>query len=168
MSNALPKNNVCDSNELDGQKERVGDFVTDDSPKEKLIDKEQRPKHLPVRYYTAKHCLQVDFRKVQFDGRSSLARWMNKLKKDLTKDLGGDLSTMEKILLDRIVSKIVRCHLYETGILSGQEFGSQDHYMALSNSLRLDMNLIGLKKRAKNPLDLGEYLKRKAEPPEDH
>ena len=159
MINALSENNYCDSKGLDGPKEPVGDSVTGDLPEKKPTDK--RPGS--VRTYPAKHAIRVDFRKVRIDGRSTLGKYMKTLKGNLTKDLGGSLTTMEGILLDRIVSKIVRCHLYETGILSGEEYGSRDFYLALCNSLRHDLMVIGLKKRVKDPLDLEAYLKGKGE-----
>lgn len=159
MSNALSKNNDCDSKGLDRLKEAVGDSVTCDLSKEKPTDKGPGS----VRTYPVKHALRVDFRRVKVDGRSSLGKWMKTLKDNLTKDLGGSLTTMEEILLDRIVSKIVRCHLYETGILSGENFGSRDFYLALCNSLRHDLMVIGLKRRVKDPLDLEAYLKGKVE-----
>lgn len=157
MSNALSKNNDCDSNGLDKQKEGVGDSVTSDPPKEKgpkLAGKNRRD-------YPVKHGLWVDFRKVQVDKRTRLGKWIKQLRKDLVKDLGGSFSAMQEALLDRIVSKIVQCHLYETGILSGEDFGSRDFYLACCNSLRRDLAVIGLKKKTEKLLDLGEHLKQK-------
>jgi hypothetical protein len=162
MINALSENNLCDSGGLDSQKEAVGDSVTSDLPKKKPTNNQSRS----ARTYSAKHALHVDFRKVKVDGRSTLGKYMKTLKANLTKDLGGSLTTMEEILLDRIVSKIVQSHLYETGILSGQDFGSRDFYLAVCNSLRHDLNVIGLKKRVKNPVDLESYLKGKEKPNE--
>jgi hypothetical protein len=164
MTSALSKNNDCDSKGLDRQKGAVGDSVTGNPAKERPTDKGRGS----LRTYPAKHALRVDFRKVQVDKRTRLGKWMKGLREDLKNDLGGNLTAMEEALLDRIVSKIAQCHLYETGVLTGQDFGSMDFYLAVSNSLRHDLNLIGLNKRVKDPLDLEAYLKGKAEPPIDH
>ena len=157
MSDALSKNNDCDSNGLDKQKEGVGDFVTSDPPKEERSKSSVKKK----RDYPTKHGIFVDFRKVKIDGRTSLGKYMRTLRETLTRDLGGDLSTMEKVLLDRIVSKVIRCYLYEAGIFSDEKFGSRDFYLALCNSLRHDLAAIGLKKKTGKLLDLGEHLKQK-------
>lgn len=157
MSNALSENNDCNSNELDGQKTAVVDSVTGDVSKEKPENKGRGS----LRTYPAKHGLWVDFRRVQVDKRTRLGKWMKTLRENLKKDLGGNLTTMEEVLLDRIVSKVVQNHLYEVGILSGKEFGSRDFYIALSNSLRRDLAVIGLKKKPERLLDLGECLKQK-------
>jgi hypothetical protein len=88
---------------------------------------------------------------------------MNILRASLTKDLGGDLSTMQAVLIDRVVHKTIKCHMYERGILDGNDPGSRDHYLACCNSLRLDLCALGLEKRVKNlPMTLGEYLKKDA------
>lgn len=157
MSNALSENNDCNFNELDGQKTAVVDSVTGDVSKEKPEDKGRGS----LRTYPAKHGLWVDFRRVQVDKRTRLGKWMQQLREDLRKDLGNNLTAMEEALLDRIVSKIVQCHLYELGILSGEEHGSRDFYLAAANSLRRDLTVIGLKKKTEKLLDLGEHLKRK-------
>lgn len=163
MSDALSKNNDCDLNKLDSEKEDVGDSVTGGLPKKNPADEEKRPGLVAKnkKNYPAKHGLWVDFRKVQVDGRTRLGKWMKSLRENLKKDLGGNLTTMEEVLLDRIVSKVVQNHLYEVGILSGKEFGSRDFYIALSNSLRRDLAVIGLKKKPEKLLDLGECLKQK-------
>lgn len=112
--------------------------------------------------YPVKHGLWVDFRKVQIDGRTRLGKWMKTLRAALTTDLGSDLSTMEEILLDRVISKVVRCHLYEVGIISGQDLGSRDFYLACCNSLRHDLVVLGLERRVKDLTgDLEGYLREK-------
>ena len=95
---------------------------------------------------------------------------MKTLRAALTKDLGNDLSVMEEVLLDRVISKVVRCHLYEVGIISGQDLGSRDFYLACCNSLRHDLLSLGLKRRVKNlPGDLEAYLRnKKAESKDEH
>lgn len=87
---------------------------------------------------------------------------MSILRASLTLDLGGDLSTMQAILVDRVVHKTIKCHLYETGILDGNDPGSRDHYLACTNSLRLDLCALGLERRTNDLTgDLESYLKMK-------
>jgi len=141
-----------DFNELSGQKNDVGDFVTGDS---KLPAKKNR-------HSTAKHALWVDFNRVKIDGRSKLAKTMKFLRHELQRHLGGSPTIGESILIDRIVSKTIKCSLYEAGFFSSDNRqGSRDHYLALANSLRLDLQTLGIKRRGGEGLDLDKYLKLK-------
>ena len=127
---------------------------------------DEQTANLPTRkrrLVTVKHGLWSDFRKSQLDGRTRLARWVAVLRGELLRDLGNDLSAMERVLLDRIIFKIIRCSLYERGILQDQNFGSRDFYLSCCNSLRLDLSALGLKKRLKTVTDLASYLKKKEE-----
>jgi hypothetical protein len=148
MSEKMSKN----FNGLSGQKNDVGDFVTCDL---KLPAKKNRCS-------TAKHTLWVDFNRVRVDGRSRLAKTMKFLRRELQKHLGGFPTIGEAILIDRIVSKVIKCQLYEAGFFSSDDRqGSRDHYLALANSLRLDLQTLGIKKRGGEGLDLDKYLKLK-------
>jgi hypothetical protein len=153
----MSENKYCDFKELDSPKKAVVNPVTGESPVKESTNKAAKNK----KDYPAKHGLYVNFRKVQVDKRTRLGKWIKQLHENLKKDLGGNLSTMQEALLDRIVSKIVQCHLYETGILSGEDYGSRDFYLACCNSLRRDLAVIGLKKKTEKLLDLGEHLKQK-------
>ena len=122
--------------------------------------------NLPTRSFhshPAKHGLWIDFNRVQLDGRSKLAKWVKTLRSSLTRDLGGNLSTQQAILVDRAVHKTVKCYLFETQVLDGNGPGSRDHYLACCNSLRLDLMALGLEKRIKDLPDLESYLRSKAE-----
>jgi len=108
-----------------------------------------------------KHGLWTVFNQAKLDGRTKLSKWTNHLRAQLVKDLGSDLSTQQEILLDRVCAKVVRCRLYEQGVLSGETFGSKDHYLALTNSLRLDLQALGLQRKTNKILDLTDYLRGK-------
>jgi hypothetical protein len=110
-----------------------------------------------------KHALYVDFRKAKVDGRSRLGKTMSFLRKELVKHLGGSPSIMQSILIERVISKTIKCHLYEVGILEDVQQGSRDYYLACANSLRLDLMALGLQAKVKDPLDLTTYLKGKSE-----
>ena len=120
---------------------------------------------LPTRYKpgsTLKHGLYSKLAKGKIDGRTQVARSMKMLRDELVKHCGGSPSITEKIIIQRIVAKSLICHLYETGVLSNptKRPGSRDHYLACSNSLRLDIALLGLKsKQAEKIPNLDDYLK---------
>jgi len=86
---------------------------------------------------------------------------MSFLRKELVKHLGGSPSIAQSILVDRVIAKTIRCHLYELGILENVSQGSRDLYLSCTNSLRLDLCALGLQSKAKDPLDLPGYLEAK-------
>ncbi len=108
----------------------------------------------------AKHCIWVDFKRVKLDGRTALARAINLMRRELVKHVGGKPSIAEALLIDRIVHKSVKAYIYETNFFTDQKQGSKDHYLALVNSLRLDLQALGIKRQKRN-LDLGEFLSRR-------
>ena len=109
-----------------------------------------------------KHCLWIDFKTVKLDGRTALARAINKLRRELVNHLGGKPSIAETILIERVVHKSMKAFIYETEFFLNKDQGSRDHYLALVNSLRLDLQALGLKQNEKKVLDLGEYIQKKA------
>ena len=75
--------------------------------------------------------------------------------------IGGDPTPQESILIDRIVFKMLRCTLYEMATLQGKTNGGSDHiYLAWANSLRLDLQSLGLSRKTKDVIDLSHYLKK--------
>ena len=102
----------------------------------------------------------ADLSRRNIDQRTKLARALHAVEADLVSALGGAeaITPQEKILVDRVVYKLARCTLAEAAHFSG-ESGADDHYIAWSNSLRLDLQLLGLERRAKDVLDLGEYVR---------
>ena len=109
----------------------------------------------------AKHCLWVDFKSVKLDGRTALAKAINLMRRELVKHVGGKPSIAEALLIERVVHKSVKAFLYETNYFWDQNQGSEAHYLALVNSLRLDLQTLGLKRQGKKILDLNEYLNKK-------
>ena len=108
-----------------------------------------------------KHGLWIALNGRKIDGRSKLGKAMAMLRGELVKHVGGEPSIIEAILIERITAKTIKCHLYETGVLSdpASSQGSRDHYLAMANSLRLDCGLLGLKPKAANKvLDLQTYI----------
>ena len=93
-------------------------------------------------------------------GGNFLARWTHQIddESDFSLQMYYDRADQEKILVDRVVYKLARCTLAEASHFSG-ESGADDHYIAWSNSLRLDLQALGLERREKNVMELGEYVK---------
>jgi hypothetical protein len=91
------------------------------------------------------------------DQRCKLARSMRDAEHRFRTALGGDPSPQEQTIVNRIVFKIAKCSLYEAAALAGQT-SSDNQYLAWANSLRLDLQALGLERRAVKVMDLDEYL----------
>lgn len=130
----------------------MGEIVTGQKPKLPTKNKQGA---------RVKHCLWVDFKKVKLDGRTALAKAIVAMKQKLVKQLGGAPSIAESLLIDRVVHKAVKAHIYEINFFSDRRQGSKDHYLALVNSLRLDLQTLGLKQNGGKILGLDDYLKEK-------
>lgn len=105
--------------------------------------------------------LWSNLRGVHVDGRSRLGKWMNNLRCELIGHCGGEPSVAESILIEQIVIKTLKSHLYHVGLFKDKSFGSKDHALAVQNSIRLDLLALGLQRRAKKIIDLDTYLKEK-------
>ena len=93
------------------------------------------------------------------DQRTGLAKGLRALREDLTTALGGNLSPQEALLIDRCVYKAARIASWEAYTLNGGEPSDTDaHYLAWANSLRLDLQALGLQRRAAPAEDLRSYL----------
>jgi len=103
--------------------------------------------------------------------RRYIEKFLTAARMGLIRDLGPteqDLTTAEIILIDRVISKIgiLRCieeHVREQGIMSGNLLAAslRASYLSYSNSLRLDLQALGIeRKKAEEALDLTEYVKK--------
>lgn len=77
------------------------------------------------------------------DQRSKLAKALRVTTDALIETIGGKPSPPQRILIDRAVYKMARCSLFESATLAGEN-GSDEHYLAWANSLRLDLIALGL------------------------
>lgn len=100
----------------------------------------------------------ADLSRRNVDQRSKLAKILRGIEGELVSAIGGDPSPQQKILIDRAVYKIARCTMFEAAHLTGQGEGADEHYLAWSNSLRLDLQALGLKRVPKAVQSLAEYL----------
>ena len=85
--------------------------------------------------------------------RTYIRRYLTACRQGLINDLGGEenLSTAQAILIDRIISKLgcIRCieeHTREGSVMVGQELAPalKRSYLAFSNSIRLDLQALGI------------------------
>jgi hypothetical protein len=104
--------------------------------------------------------------------RTYIRAYLQEAHDNLTRDLGPreeDLTAAQRVLIDRAVSKlaVIRCieeHVKETGVFKGKELSPvlAKSYIAYTNSLRLDLEALGIDKRAEAKiLELGEYIQAK-------
>lgn len=102
--------------------------------------------------------------------RREVERYLTMVREGLIRDIAGeegDLTAAQLILLDRVISKVglLRCmeeHVREAGIFKGQELAPalKKSYISYSNSLRLDLQALGIDKRkADEGFDLGAYIR---------
>lgn len=109
------------------------------------------------------HGLYVSLPKtMKIDGRSKFGKAILQLRTSLTADLGSDISTQESLIVDRVVFKVLRLCSFEAFILKdegGTETEKQGReYLAMANSLRLDLQALGLERREQKIEDLQSYL----------
>ena len=89
------------------------------------------------------------------ENRRHVRKYLSEVRECLVADLGPeekDLSTAQRILIDRITCKlgVLRCveeFLKERSIMQGDELAPslKNHYLAYSNSIRLDLVALGIK-----------------------
>ena len=106
--------------------------------------------------------------------RAYLLRHLTECREGICRDLGGEdlMSMAQVILVDRVVSKlgIVRCieeYVRENGTFDEKRLTPtlKESYLAYSNSIRLDLQALGLEKREREqllkPLDLADLVDKK-------
>jgi len=98
----------------------------------------------------------------QLDQRTKEARIINEVESTLGTALGGSPSPQQVILIQRIAVKSLRCFLAEREILRNgngerQETLERD-YLSWTNSLRADLQLLGMKRVEKDVTDLARAM----------
>src|SRR5262245_51399161 len=83
-----------------------------------------------------RHGFYADISEQMLHQGSKVARALRQARLDLVSALGGDLTPQEKILLERVLAKTLKCWLAESAMMSGEQ-PDEGYYLALSNSLRL-------------------------------
>ena len=95
-----------------------------------------------------KHAGKLKLHTRSIDNRTRLGKQLKHLKECLASDLGGDVSTAQQVLIDRIAYKTANVHFFELAIAEGR---STDYktYTSLTNSLRADLQVLGLERQSK-------------------
>lgn len=106
------------------------------------------------------------------ENRTHILKYLMAAREGLVRDLGpteNGLSTAQIVLIDRITTKlgVIRCveeYIRENTVMVGDDLAPslKASYLAYNNSLRLDLQALGLEvKKANEILDLNEYAKDK-------
>jgi len=103
----------------------------------------------------------LDLARVKLDRRTKIAKLIKEVKANLIEHLGENVSFTEQLLIDRIVFKCVKAKIYETNYFLNEDQGSDQHFLALVNSLRRDLQALGLHKKTGKMPGLEDYLKGK-------
>lgn len=90
--------------------------------------------------------------------RANVLKYLMAARQGLVRDLGpteDDLSTAQIILIDRITTKlgVIRCveeHIRENSVIAGDDLAPclKASYLAYNNSLRLDLQALGIDRKA--------------------
>jgi len=104
------------------------------------------------------------------ENRKYIRRYLTEVREGLIEDIGPrerDLTTAQRVLIDRIISKlgVVRCieeHIRENTVMTGHELAPslRKSYLAYNNSIRLDLQALGIdKKQADEVTDVQAYIR---------
>ena len=85
---------------------------------------------------------------------------MHETRESLLDHVGPDPSVPQQIIVHQAVIKLTRLILIEGHILSheGMEQGDRHQWVAWSNSLRRDLEALGMERRQEEAPDLHQYL----------
>jgi hypothetical protein len=100
-------------------------------------------------------------RRGAIDNRSREGRFLAAARHRLIEHLGGNPSTTQLVLIDRIAWLMLHCFQLDQRIASGADWGENDRkcYLAFSNSLVRSLREIGLEGGAGREPSLAEVLK---------
>ncbi|MBE0471447.1 MAG: hypothetical protein IBX55_18300 [Methyloprofundus sp.] len=99
----------------------------------------------------------------ELDGRTGIAQVMRERYTELTNDLGGvsNLSYMQRSLVERALWLEYWLAQQEQQLASGSEF-DVGKWVQAANSLQGLLSKLGLDRKAKDPVNLSDFLKAKA------
>lgn len=96
------------------------------------------------------------------DERTAEGKLMRAVRDELVHHMGGVPSYPEQLLIQAISLKAVRLSHFARLLLAGNAEGSDERFLAFSNSLRLDLAQLGMKApRAELP-SLSQYIDSKS------
>lgn len=112
------------------------------------------------------------------ENRKYILRYLTAARENLVRDLGPteqDLTAAQIIIIDRIVTKlgVVRCieeHIRETSVMDGHKLAPslRQSYLAYNNSIRLDLQSLGINKRAESIIDPIKYIQGDSQDDDDN
>jgi hypothetical protein len=103
--------------------------------------------------------LYVNYDERALDGRTTTAKIIRELKRELNVYVGQPTVATE-ILINRIIYKHLRLSAYENAFVENPKPEEKQHYIPLSNSLRLDLQTLKeMVAQKKQPPDLQGYIK---------
>ena len=98
-------------------------------------------------------------------------RYLTAIRRGLVEDLGPselDLSMAQIILIDRVVSLLgvvisIEEHCKETGIFKDGDLAPslRQSYLAYNNSVRLNLQALGIQRKESESFDVHEYVRKK-------
>jgi len=106
------------------------------------------------------------------ENRKHVLKYLTAAREGLIKDLGPteqDLTAAQIILIDRVTTKlgVIRCieeHIKENSVMRGHDLAPslKAGYLAYNNSIRLDLQVLGIdKKQSEDSLTLEKYIEQK-------
>jgi len=85
--------------------------------------------------------LYIEFNADGIDGRTKMGKSIRVLR-DQFRDFVGKPTTVSEVLIHRIIYKVIKLSLYERAQLQNLENIEAQHYLPMSNSLRLDLQAL--------------------------
>ena len=85
------------------------------------------------------------------DKRTFAGRIIAQVRVEMIQHVGGDPSVAELLLIENIATKSCRVALLARALAAGEDIGADPHHiLAWQNSLRLDLQALGLKRRSRD------------------
>ncbi len=99
-------------------------------------------------------------RLLKVDGRTRTGKLMRDIRAALVEHVGGEANAAQQLIIHAATIKIMRCILIERRVLSEQSLdeGDRHQYLAWSNSLRRDLEALGVAGRKGVAPDLHTYI----------
>jgi hypothetical protein len=117
--------------------------------------KPKKPRRKPHQAgpYSRDHVLSM------IDKRTRAGRVYRTVIRELINHVGGDPSAAQRLLIESASIKATRLALLTDNLLAGIEPGEDGHQaLAWLNSLRMDLQALGLERRARDVTSLADYL----------
>ncbi len=96
------------------------------------------------------------------DERTVEGKLISTITQELYTHVGGNPTVAEQLLIQIISLKAMRVSLYAKLLIEGSAQDTEDRFLTLSNSLRNDLNLLGIKATKQEAPALHQYIEGKA------